>query len=155
MKKTIKLIGIIAIIAIMGISFYSCSDPEAGQLTITGLGAYNGKYLIGTGFLDTDNSKMFVAAESIDVNNKTINGVRISRGRVTLNVYELVGDEEDYFDIVPFFGSGFARFILFACTTPTLDPNDEGLDMIGRAEVTFAGGDGTAAILPFLGIDPW
>jgi len=52
MKNTIKLLGIIALAAVIGFSMAACKEPgppeeyEAttkGKLTITGLGPYNGK----------------------------------------------------------------------------------------------------------------
>ena len=52
MKNTIKVFGIIAIVAVIGFSMAACEEPgppeeyeatTSGRLIITGLGAYNGK----------------------------------------------------------------------------------------------------------------
>jgi len=54
-------------------------------LTITGLGDYNGKYVIGINI----GSSFLIAAASIDNNFDTITGGKISGGSVTLNVWDL------------------------------------------------------------------
>jgi hypothetical protein len=54
MKNTIKVFGIIAIVAVIGFLMAACDDYKevetyaattSGQLTITGLSAYNGKFI--------------------------------------------------------------------------------------------------------------
>jgi hypothetical protein len=61
MKNLIKVFGIIAIVAMIGFSMAACDDEKegeefeattAGQLTITGLNAYNGKKIFANGYGD-------------------------------------------------------------------------------------------------------
>ena len=81
MKNLYKLFGIIAMVAVIGLSITSCPEDEGkgGSLTITGLGDYNGKYAIAQGA--TTGGDPIIAAESIG------KGSKISGGKVTLNVF--------------------------------------------------------------------
>ncbi|MDR0472907.1 MAG: hypothetical protein LBH43_04470 [Treponema sp.] len=89
-KNTIKVFGIIAIVAVIGFTMAGCKEDEPpsnentdGRLTITGLSAYNGKYAQGSGGTDTKN---LGAADKLDY-SALIPGL-ITNGSVTLKVWE-------------------------------------------------------------------
>jgi len=80
MKNTIKVFGIIAIVAIMGFSFTTCDEGDdkgdtttSGRLTITGLNSYNGWKINSMGNVA---SNLILTAENNDDEwaEKTING---------------------------------------------------------------------------------
>jgi len=98
MKKTLKLLGIIAIIAVIGFSVVSCGDKDkddtssgntitveatSGQLTINNIPAkYNGKWVVAVSDIGND----IIAAAAFN-NNETIKGGKVSGGSVTLKVW--------------------------------------------------------------------
>ena len=90
MKNTIKVLELIAIIAIIGLSTTACKEDTGGGLTITGLNEYNGKYayaLAGQGGV-----YRIYAAKKIDLNDYNITYGKISGGSVNLNVYRVKSD---------------------------------------------------------------
>jgi hypothetical protein len=99
MKNTFKLLGIIAIVAISGFSMTACSDDDGGSsggLTITGLGSFNGKYVIA---MSSEADDFFIyAMKSINKSNGIMTGGKIDGGSVKLNVYKLLssGKVNDY-----------------------------------------------------------
>jgi hypothetical protein len=90
MKNTIKILGIIALAAFIGISIIGCNDDgakdSAGQLTINGLGDFNGKYIYVQTWPTATNG--IVAAASLSFTKPTTLGL-ISNGSVTLKVWEV------------------------------------------------------------------
>jgi hypothetical protein len=82
MKNLVKLLGIVVLVAAIGLSMTSCAEEEesGGTLTITGLGAYDGKYTMAQG-ATAGGDMVAAAADSAGKPGK------ISGGKVTLNVY--------------------------------------------------------------------
>jgi hypothetical protein len=99
MKNTLKLIGIITLVAVIGFSMAACGndEEESGLLTITGLGAYNGKFAIAVGEGSDDES--LIAATNININNETVTCGEISGGSATLKVWKVEGEEGDQISI--------------------------------------------------------
>jgi len=83
MKNTIKVLGIIAIVAVIGFMVVACDgspdptpDPDtytdeqkevttAGRLTITGLSAYNGKKILASGYTTERNEgEIYIGLEA-------------------------------------------------------------------------------------------
>jgi len=82
MKNKIKLIGIIAFVAVMGLGFFSCTEAYESSLTvgdgtkttitITGLESkYNGKYASG-GLTDTDVEDAYVFLPITQINSGSV-----------------------------------------------------------------------------------
>jgi len=69
MKNTIKVFGIITIVAVIGFSMSACGEEEesdsstAGRLTITGLSSYNGRKI--TALINGDDSFPLTNTNSI------------------------------------------------------------------------------------------
>jgi hypothetical protein len=106
MKNTIKVFGIIAIVAVIGFSIAACGEEEesdsstAGRLTITGLSSYNGrKIAVRNPYefpLTTTNS---LHGGPIDV---TINGDSVTYyfwRRSGTNVKSYTGNDHMVFDV--------------------------------------------------------
>jgi len=90
MKNVFKVLGIIALVAVIGFSTTSCKEDTGGGLTITGLNEYNGKYayaLAGQGGV-----YRIYAATKIDLNDYKITYGKIRGGSVNLNVYRVRSD---------------------------------------------------------------
>jgi hypothetical protein len=97
MVKATGLIVIIAVAAVIGLSMAACDNPSAGDsggangggnapatsgsLTITGLGGYNGKYVIADGI-------ELKAAADAALDGKTITGGKVAGDMVTLKVWD-------------------------------------------------------------------
>ena len=103
MNKAIKLFGVIALAVIIGFSMAACSADSSdgsgggggggdlitvgttsGSLTITGLAAYNGKYVIAS----DDNGENYIAATSINGSTFAMTGGLVSGGSVTLKIWK-------------------------------------------------------------------
>ena len=108
MKNFIKLIGIIATVAVIGLSMTGCQEEDkgggGGSLTITGLSSNNGKYVIGRNQLGTE----LLVAGGERKDNKTYGGL-ITDGKVTLkvwlqgfNVSEYTGSDANVYIILYF-----------------------------------------------------
>jgi hypothetical protein len=156
MKNLYKVLGIIALIAVIGFSVVSCKDKDegddgddssttltvgstSGQLTITGLGAYNGNYVAAMGSTDDDE---LIAAASVN-SNWTGTGVRISGGQAVLKVWKATGDTS----IGNFTGNGEAGFEVAIFNTSTVHfDDDSGIIAFGYVyPVNFTNGVGTGA----------
>ena len=86
MKNTIKMFGIIAIVAVIGFSMVACDEePEsdhstAGRLTITGLSSYSGQQVSAS----TNDEKFYVMGTNADNGNMY---ATVSGDSVTLFVW--------------------------------------------------------------------
>jgi len=140
MKNFLKLIGIIAVIAIAGLPVMSCTRttpsgetnntqsqsgtanqtqnviiPGQGVLTISGLDSYNGYYAYAEGYTRED-TNIIAAVDITGVMNMVfMTGAEIVNGSVTLPVWRITGygyDEEDNTVInkVDYSGSDFVEF---------------------------------------------
>jgi hypothetical protein len=67
-------------------------DINSGKLELTGLGKYNDKYIVAW---TEDDSLSLIAANTVNAANKTGTGVKISAGKVLLNVWEIGGTESN------------------------------------------------------------
>jgi len=93
MKKTyIKILILILIFNTIVLSCDNSFEDETdtiGTLTVYGLDAYNGKYILGTGItLDYNESLWAVSAISQNEEILSITLGKVNNGKVTLNVYE-------------------------------------------------------------------
>jgi hypothetical protein len=136
MKNAIKLIGIIAVVAVIGLSMTGCPEEEesGGTLTITGLGDYNDNYAYAISYMI---GYKIIAAKSVDVAKDIINGGKISGGKVTLNVYKISNDGE----ISDFTGSDEASFTVLIFFKET----DKSAITRGYLTVTFEDGSAEGA----------
>ncbi|MDR2900267.1 MAG: hypothetical protein LBV20_01935 [Treponema sp.] len=97
MKNIYKGVGIVIMVMIIAFSMIGCSllgfaPSTSGELTLTDFDIkYDGKYVYAVG---TNFSTTVAAASSINVKGETIALGRISNGRVTLKVWEVVTEGE-------------------------------------------------------------
>ena len=94
MKNTIKLIGIIAFIAVLGFSFISCEEDAVeventvGRLTITGFsGVQAGYHIYAFGDYDGEIATAF-ACEDITAKDGNFTYGELKNNQVTLNVWK-------------------------------------------------------------------
>ena len=95
MKKLVKLLGIIALVAVIGFSFAACSngstdsDPES-QITFTNLTApfVDGVYVAGEVFVPAVPFRYWAFGASAPVGD-VITGAKLTGNSITLKVYEL------------------------------------------------------------------
>jgi hypothetical protein len=95
MKNTVKILGILAFIALFAFSFITCSE-DAGDpkdLKLEGLSSYNGKYVFGWIYSDVD---QFYACEDVDDSGTEGRGAKIDGGKAELTVYKTMGGKEVY-----------------------------------------------------------
>ena len=147
MKNTFKLIGFIVLVAVTGFSFMACGGSDGsgsgititvqateGKLTISGLGAYNGKWVFVT-----DNFNTYFAAESANAANQTFKGAQITGGSATLDVWK-VGN----YALLNFDGDDTITLdvAIFNVQTVPMNNSPSGPQPIatGTVTVTFTGG---------------
>ena len=97
MKNTIKLLGIIAIVAVVS-TMMACDSGGGGprieihntdgRLTITGLEAHNGRWVFGLGWADEYDIRIFhnISRQGIAT------GGQVVEGSVELNVWRIIRD---------------------------------------------------------------
>jgi hypothetical protein len=73
---------------------------KSGILTLTGLGNYEGKYVVA--WADTD---MLVAAKNVNAKAQTGKGVKIYKGKAVLNVWKAEGNDESSYAVKPYDGN--------------------------------------------------
>ncbi|MCL1865575.1 MAG: hypothetical protein FWF73_07170 [Spirochaetes bacterium] len=141
----------------------SCSDDSddptvstvpttIGELTITGLGSHNTKYVAGIGFEDANKDKAYAAFASIDrwylKDTKIIDGTggQVESGSVTLKVWVSING-----NLQSYSGNNNVVFSIHAKTNPSFDEDDfansSGLK-IGTVTVTFVNGVATGSLVP-------
>ena len=91
MKNTIKVLGIIAIVAVIGFSMAACGGDDedddsstAGRLTITGLSSYNG-WKIAAGHYGANEVTLSLTTQN---NNGSIGEIVINGASVTFYVWK-------------------------------------------------------------------
>jgi len=106
MKKTIKFLGIIALVAVIGFTMASCGDkdgdisggdrryigsvgaPGSSKLTIEGLSAYEGNYVIAL-VAGNSLSRFFATDSTVAPNPRPVPGVKITSGKAAeLTIWE-------------------------------------------------------------------
>ncbi|MCL2265167.1 MAG: hypothetical protein FWC22_03895 [Treponema sp.] len=124
MKNIKKIIGIITLTVIIGLSMTACdgdnltgnAPPTAGKLTINGLSDYNGKYVYAEG---DDNENYYILARDLNLNSETIYTSQITNGNTTLNVWK-----ENNGNLVSYNGSGNRNFWFIITTKAILTSAD-------------------------------
>jgi len=148
MKNKIKLLGIIAVVAIIGFSFISCEDlfsveDTVGTLTINGLSAYNGKNVIAYGY--KGDTPAFMAAK--DLNSKReVTYTTVSSGNASSMKVWKVTDGAGFSKFANFDGTNQEVKFLVVCIETRDDlreTNPDAWGVIGELTVNFdAGGTG-------------
>ena len=107
MKKKVKLVWIIALVAVIGLSMTACKEDSeaqdveartAGRLTITGLEAFNGSDIMGEVFslnlyaLERATNWYLPDLDCSNNTSETRYPGTISGGRVVLKVFKHVGE---------------------------------------------------------------
>jgi hypothetical protein len=99
MKNVFKILGIIALVAVIGFSMASCGGDDdkdngggtvqgtSGKLTITGLDSFNGKFAVAM----QDDDGELIAAADLNASSQTMKGGKIANGSVTLKVWKTAG----------------------------------------------------------------
>jgi ABC-type proline/glycine betaine transport system substrate-binding protein len=99
MKNTIRLFGIIAIVAMIGFTMAACEQDEGpkndsstnGRLTITGLSSYNGWTANAIGYIEGFNFTVTPTSTDPTPGNLTVNG-----GSVTFCVWNWTNVAKNY-----------------------------------------------------------
>ena len=160
MKNVIKLFGIVAFAAVIGFSTAGCDTgstssgpgellPAAkGKLTVTGLGAFNGKWaIVFDSSINDGGSKSVIGVQSItDESNALIKYVPISGGQVSIPLYTYTGGFEN---LTAYQGNGTASSVIVvimnASSIRYFDLIDIEVDVITVKQVkvskTFSGGN--------------
>jgi hypothetical protein len=143
-----KKIWLGILVLVFGMAVVGCDDEStnengsAGKLIITGLDAYNGKYVFG--FDGPGIYQSLFAVSTVNINDQSATGGLIGNGRVTLNVWKFV----DANTAVPFTenatGGGFK---LVALDSPVFSLTD-GFSSIGYAMVDLKNGGGNGQFVP-------
>jgi hypothetical protein len=147
--KRRSLLAIIALVAVIGFSMVSCEDDGgngdgnkgSSGLTITGIPAeFNGKFAIAGGETYKKDLELFAGA-SIDMKKQTVTAGKISGGKVALNVWKVVGDD----NVTSYSGNDTVVFDVIILSKEKIDGDGtEGIEEeIGITQVTFKNGVGT------------
>jgi hypothetical protein len=147
MKSIFKLIGIIALAAIIGVYFSACGDSGSGsgELTITGLNIHENKFVFAhTNDISTDGT---YAAVSYNWNNMTGRGGEVIDGKVTLNIW-------NHFDVSSrrrgYSGShSDIEFDIFIHESATQTYFGLGFIRDGTVTVSFSSGAGSGMFEPY------
>jgi hypothetical protein len=93
MKNAVKLLGIIAMTAIIGLGFTACGDMDEsaqstkGRLTITGLSSYNGWTMDASGSDSVNEADRLICSEK-NKPESGANDVSITADSITLYVWK-------------------------------------------------------------------
>jgi hypothetical protein len=134
-------------ITISDITLNNNNSGSGGKITITGLGAYNGKYAIcPEGEIGGD---LIFAASTINwssiLDNRSATGGLISNGSVTLNVWKVSSN-----NAVPFSGNGNASFAVGVSSSSAFSGSNANTawQPIGIVNISFNNGVGSGQIGP-------
>jgi len=152
MAKRIFGMGILAMVLVFGMAATGCDTGSTGgsnhassdgRITITGLHAYNGKYIIGAEGVMKVGNILLVAASSLNWDEQIVTGGRVNNGNVTLNVLRFYDG-----NFIPFTGNGIGAFALASSATAIVDYNDDynDIESIGFVEINFLNGGGSGPL---------
>ena len=150
--SNVKFCMVILGILVFGLLLVGCDDGStngnsvAGKINITGLEAYNGKYIAGIGGMMDESFELF-AGSTLNINAFT--GVLVTNGSVTLNVWVL--DENK---VATFRGNGVGAFAVLVSPIPSIDFSDQDyiLGLGGFVIINFVNGGGSGQLTQD---DPW
>jgi hypothetical protein len=155
-KKLIGL-GILAMVLIFGMTVVGCDDDpnngngngSSGKITITGLGAYNGRYIAGIegGIIDDDDI-VLVAFSTLNSNAQTFTGGKINNGSASLNVWQWWMEDDEEF-MSPFNGNGLGGFALFVYENSVIsfsDVESDGSEFVGFVVINLVNGEGSGQL---------
>jgi hypothetical protein len=143
MKKFLTCAGILIMVIIIGLIVAACGNlsgggdsdnssdlpPTDGRLIITGLEAYNNKYVIASGSLENPDMD-FIATEDINFSQQYYVGSKISDGKATLKLWA-EDDEAENSDTEAYSGNHQnVEFDFFICE----ERNISALESIPLAE---------------------
>ena len=132
MKNTVKIIGIVAFIALFAFSFITCKE-DAGDpkdLKVKGLSKYEGKYITGV----SDTGSIFACADW-DLVGQKIKGAKVDGGTAELTAYKVSeAGKEVYKD------SDTVTMEFFASDTEEVSYTGNWGTSIGSKSVTFKDG---------------
>jgi len=153
MKNIVKLFGIIALVALIGFSMVACGGDDGGgggggggggsgngSLTITGLTAYNGKYVGGSCVKSADN----IIMAGGQYNNGTLTGGEIKDGTVTLKVWK-----SDGMNVTNYSGNDKSVTFYLSFMDKATDSIGIGTSSRGEVTVDFTNGVASGAFQPF------
>jgi hypothetical protein len=154
MKNMIRILGIVALVAVIGFSMISCEEDGGNKngdendgkgnsgLTITGIPAeYNGKF--ASAGLNDDDIRL-VANASLDWKNHKGTAGKISGGKVNLNVWKV--DDKD--NSTSYSGNDTVELMVIIFSKEKIEGDDwdkqeEIAVGYGITQVTFKNGVGT------------
>jgi hypothetical protein len=132
MKNLYKLLGIAVLAMAIVFSFAACDNSTSsggggggggtsystnGELTITGLSAYEGKYIFGTG-IDSSNNGYYVASS---ISSTEVKFGKVASGNVTLKVYKITSSGYGNID-----AGAVVTLSLIVTTTEKVTPDNVG-----------------------------
>jgi hypothetical protein len=153
MKNMVKLIGIIAFVAVIGVSMTVCDDGSdkgdngGGTLTITDIPAtYNDQYVRFVGALMSQ-QQYIIGAKNVSVNgtNATIKSGQIKNGKVSLPMWVLQGSGVSGYSGNDTFTS-YQSIGIYDSETVSLDSGESGphlVKSINFPSVSFSNGSAT------------
>ncbi len=160
MKNMFKVFGIIITVMIVllavGCGGITPKDPDgdneapstSGRLTVTGLDAYNGYYIIAQGA--TNDEEMLFAGRGINISKETFTGTKIVSGQAVLNVWKVIHEDDETPELKSYNGSNWAGFYAYIFRDSIFSPeNDIAKGGVYAGEiypVIFSNGVATAAI---------
>jgi hypothetical protein len=170
MKNACKYLGIIAFIVVIGFAFVSCgglgnddgtstgdAPATSASLTIAGLDDYNGNYIFAQGD-SVIAGEAFIAGEGFVISPMKYFGTRISGGKATLKVWEVIYENEE--DETPEMKSysGDAQNVVFRTTifsqSSLSESNADTIVAEGQTyPVDFNNGSGSTSYLPPVIVD--
>ena len=149
-------IAVISLAMMIGLSLFSCGDgagggtggggstlpATSGSVTFSGLGSYEGKYIIA---MTGETSVFLCAYDGGNIKEQIAYGAKVSGGNVTLKVWQVVSEDnlKDYKG-----NDKTVKFYVMANSSSSFSPDNyrDPKSMIGLATVNFTSGAGSGAV---------
>jgi hypothetical protein len=137
MKNTVKIIGILAFLALFAFSFTACSEDtgDPRDLKVGGISStHNGKYVTGIGY---SGSTAIVACAEWDFTGAKIKGALVEGGNADLTVYTTTTTGIEVYK-----GNDTVSMTLYVSSTEEVNYGGSWGTSIGSQSVSFKDGVG-------------
>jgi hypothetical protein len=154
MKNTMRLFGIIALVAVIGFTMAGCgedasSDDEGGTFTLTGIPqAYNGKYAyLSETWGGAETSVGILGATSVNMSTATATLPKVENQQVSIPMWKV---DMTSASTKPYSGSDTVRIIVviydqaqYPLEIDLDEEDDDKVQTVWEFAVTFTGGNAT------------